>query len=474
MPDAAAEPAEVAVAAAGGGKAAAAPPMPARLTGPRRRAAGLPVQIAAVAGPGGLSCDPLPVVGLDSRRARPESEIIHTVSRRFVIERSGGQIAIDGRVREQPAEAFRQRDLGRRLRTALDRGGSEGTERAIEMGLDFFARHQFPDGHWSLHKLPEGVDYEDPVLGQMQADAAATGLVLLTYLGSGYTHMDDKHRAVVNRGIDWLLRNQKQNGDLFTGGTKKCVWLYSHGIATIALCEAYGMTQDPELREPARKAIDFICNSQHPTHGGWRYEPKKESDTSVSGWMLMALKSAQMAGLEVPTEVLQKVDHWLDTAQAPNDNGRYVYNPHAKDIPKQRHGRKPSLAMTSEAMLMRMYLGRQNDNPQLIAGAEYLKDNLPAVGARTKSLRDCYYWYYATQAMFQMRDDYWIAWNNRLRPLVQSSQVQFGPAAGSWHPGRPVPDRWGHAGGRTYVTALHLLMLEVYYRHLPLFQELRR
>jgi len=445
---------------------------------PSRQEGGLPVQIVAMAGPGGLGYDPSPEVGLPSRRARPESEIIHTVSRRFVIERSGGELAIDGRVREQPAKAFRQRDVGRRAQVARQYGGTEGTEKAVEMGLDFFARHQFPDGHWSLHELPGNLRYPDPALGQMRSDSAATGLVLLTYLGAGYTHLDDKHRAIVDRGIDWLVRNQQPDGDLFSKvGGSKYTWLYSHGIAAIALCEAYGMTQDPELREPARKAVDFIVSTQHPTRGGWRYKPFKpdqETDTSVSGWQLMALKSAQMAGLDVPQKAFDRVDAWLDQAAVPNQEGRYVYNPYAADTPEQREGRKPNLAMTAEAMLMRMYLGHQSNEPNLIAGADYLKENLPAVESKGRPARDCYYWYYATQAMFQMQRDYWPAWNDRLREISESSQVEEGETAGSWHPHKPVQDRWGHAGGRLYVTAMHLLMLEVYYRHLPLFQELSK
>ena len=446
---------------------------------PSRREGGLPVQIAAMAGPGGLSYDLSPEVGLPSRLARPESEIIHTVSRRFVIRRSGGELAIDGRIREQPTEAFRQRDIGRRAEAAQAGGGSEGTEKAVEMGLDYFARNQFPDGHWSLHELPPGIEYDDPALGEMKSDTAATGLALLAYFGAGYTHLDDKHRAVVNRGIDWLVRHQNpKTGDLFSGGTKYA-WFYSHGIATIALCEAYGMTRDPELREPAQKAIEFTLKTQHPTRGGWRYfvdvkGVSAETDTSVTGWMLMALKSAQMAELDVPEEAWAKISDWLDTAKASSATGQFVYNPFAKDTSTQRHGRNPSLAMTAEAMLMRMYLGSRSDDPELIAGADYLKDNLPAVGTRGDDLRDCYYWYYATQAMFQMQDDYWTAWNDRLHPLLVGGQVQTGEHAGSWHPLMPVPDKWGNEGGRHYVTALRLLILEVYYRHLPLFQELSK
>jgi hypothetical protein len=295
--------------------------------------------------------------------------------------------------------------------------------------------------------------------------------VLLGYLGAGYTHLDDKYRTEINRGIRALIAHQKPDGELFSGGTKYAR-LYSQGIATMALCEAYGMTQDPELREPASRAIAFILKAQDPRHGGWRYEPREESDTSVTGWQLMALKSAEMAGLSVPTESLRRIGTWLDYAEAPGESGRSVYNPQSLDTLEQREGRMASPAMTAEAMLMRMYLGRKRDDPSLVAGAAYLKANLPEVGTRQQPSRNCYYWYYATQAMFQMRGDYWTTWNNRLRPLIEQSQVQDGPWTGSWHPRQPVPDRWGSAGGRMYVTAMHVLMLEVYYRHLPLFQEL--
>ena len=238
------------------------------------------------------------------------------------------------------------------------------------------------------------------------------------------------------------------------------------------------MTRDPELRRPAEKAIQYIYDAQHPTRGGWRYTPPdgeagwiKESDTSVSGWQLMAMKSAQMAGLPVREDVLEKVSVWLDSAQVA-DGARYAYNPHAAATPEQRGGLVPSNAMTAEGLLMRMYLGWQRDNPSLVEGAELLKANLPEVGTEGAPLRDCYYWYYATQVMFHMQGDYWDAWNGRLHPLLESSQRDAGPLAGSWNPDRPIPDRWGHAGGRLYVTTMHLLMLEVYYRHLPLFQTL--
>jgi hypothetical protein len=178
-----------------------------------------------------------------------------------------------------------------------------------------------------------------------------------------------------------------------------------------------------------------------------------------------------MAGLEVPQDTLDKVGDWLDLAQA-DGGGKYKYNPYAGNSPEQRLGRIPNLAMSAEGLLMRMYLGWNRETQGMITGADHLKENLPQVGTRQRSERDGYYWYYATQVMFQMQGDHWEAWRDRLFPMLRAAQEQSGPMAGSWDPNRPTSDRWSHAAGRHYVTTLNLLMLEVHYRHLPLFQTL--
>jgi hypothetical protein len=442
----------------------------------------LPAPAARFVRPGDASPDRSPRRGAAVGRVGPETEIRVAANRPSLGKRNVGLPALDARVPEPTTEAFQQRDPERRSEIAKQYGATEGSERAVEMGLDFLARHQFADGHWSLHVLPgaDGPGYADAALGQMQADTAATGLALLAFLGAGYTHMDNKHRAVVQKGIDWLVANQQPNGQLFTPATDadRPARSYGHAIGSIALCEAYGMTGDRKLREPAASAIRWICDAQHPTRGGWRYVPAedeavwhKESDTSVSGWMLMALKSAQMAGLDVPRDVMRKVGQWLDLAQS-EGGARYAYNPYAGNSPEQRRGRVPNLAMTAEGLLMRLYLGWDRSHPAMIRGADHLQQNLPSLGTPDQPLRDVYYWYYATQVMFQMQGEHWTAWNDPLRRMLVTTQIPTGPLAGSWNPNRPAPDRWSHAAGQLYVTTLNLLMLEVYYRYLPLFKTL--
>jgi hypothetical protein len=232
------------------------------------------------------------------------------------------------------------------------------------------------------------------------------------------------------------------------------------------------MTQDPALREPAQRAMNFCVASQHPERGGWRYLPQYGSDTSVTGWMMMALKSGDLAGLDTPRATYEKILKWLDLSQQSGTRrDQYRYNPYAPDTPTQRHGRVPSKTMTSVGLLMRLYLGWDQQNPNMVRGARYLAENLPEFGRPTSPERDTYYWYYATQVMYHMGGEYWEAWNGRLHPLLIESQIQQGPMAGSWDPRDPIPDRWGPHAGRLYVTTMNLLSLEVYYRHLPLYKD---
>ena len=403
---------------------------------------------------------------------RGVSRVAMANSTRLAIPRGDARPVIESRAIIAAPGPFGKREPRHRLREAINHGGTPATERAVELGLEYFARYQSAAGHWSLARPPEP-NGNAAGAGLTSADTAATGLALLSFLGAGYTHQQGKYRDTVRPGLDWLLANQHSDGRLYDATTDrdKFVRMYAHGIAAIAVCEAYGMTRDEELRVAAENAVSFILGAQHPTRGGWRYVPGQESDTSVSGWQLMALKSAQMAGLDVPVEAWDRVSHWLDTAQSANGS-QYVYNPHALDNDAQRQGRLPSLAMTAEGLLMRFYLGRDIEHPHTIAGADHLAEHLPQLGTANRPLRDTYYWYYATQVMFQMQGEHWKAWNERMRPLIVEAQELEGPLAGSWDPFSPLPDRWASAGGRHYITALNLLMLEVYYRHLPLFRTL--
>ncbi len=393
----------------------------------------------------------------------------------------GGLPSLGGTVRSPVQPGFARRQPGQRREFAEKYGGSAATESAVERGLAFLSRYQFPDGRWRFDAVPQGmVPFPELSRFQFRADTAATALAVLAFLGAGYTHLEGQYQSQVARGLEWLLQIQQGDGSLFSAETEpnRGPRMYAHGIATIALCEAYGMTQDFALKAPAEKAVQFIVEAQDPRFGGWRYTKHpdrsdwvKESDTSVSGWQLLALRSAQLAGLSVPRESLAKVNKWLDVASLER-GAKYCYSPFVQPTPESPDPRQPSLAMTAEGLLMRLILGWNRNVPQLQQGAQFLTGNLPVMDVRSQGQRDAYYWYYATQVLFHFQGDLWQRWNQKMQEVLLATQLAEGPFEGSWDPLQPVPDRWAHAGGRIYVTALHLLMLEVYYRHLPLFEDL--
>jgi hypothetical protein len=344
------------------------------------------------------------------------------------------------------------------------------TEAAIERGLEFLARSQRADGSWRLE------DFED--FPRLRSHTAATGLALLSFQGAGYSHRQYQYATVCQSALAYLLAHQRADGDLYLAMDESSdanIRFYSHSIAALALCEAFGMTQDESLREPAQRAVQFMVASQDPRGGGWRYQPGIESDTSVSGWFMMALKSAELAGLRVPAKTFEGIVHWLDLAQvAPDQRHLYRYNPFAEDNPVTGHGRVANPTMTAVGLLMRLYLGWRRDHPDMIRGADHLLGHLPVEGTARNPQRDTYYWYYATQVLFHMGGERWKQWNNQLHPLLIESQLREGRMAGSWDPMFPVADRWGPFAGRLYVTTLNLLSLEVYYRHLPIYEETAR
>jgi hypothetical protein len=434
--------------------------------------ASLSVDIQAPEGPGGLGQDTSVEVGIDSRRARPDSDMVKLEGARFARRQVGGMPDFNTAV-VVAAEPFRRR---------ATRGSGEGadgdvpgpkTEEAIELGLVFLSRCQEEDGRWRLDRFA-GQDS----LPQMSSDAAATALVILAFQGAGYNHLEHRYADVVKRGIEFLVENQQPNGDLFIAAddySNQYVRFYSHSIAALALSEAYGMTQDPELRDPAQRALDFIAVTQHE-RGGWRYAVGRGSDTSVTGWMMMAMKSGELANLRVDSQVYARIEDWLNRAQASAQQPYlYCYNPYADaNDQEQGGGTRPTKTMTSVGLLMRLYLGWRRDNQNLELGARYLIERPPAIGTSRNPQRDTYYWYYATQVLFHMGGQYWKAWRERLHPLLVDSQVRDGELAGSWDPTLPLPDRWGPQAGRLYVSTMNLLSLEVQYRHLPLYDDTAR
>ena len=323
-------------------------------------------------------------------------------------------------------------------------GGTAETQEAVKLGLEWLKRYQTRKGNWSLMG-----SYDDG--GLSENEIAATAMALLAFMGDGHTHQSGEYAKVVEDGMKFLVAKQDRQGFFNDNGRDRNSRMYAQAQATIAISELYGMTKDSWLRAKAQLAVNFAIHAQSP-EGGWRYRPRDDSDTSVTGWYVMALKSAEAAGLEVDRYALINVDRYLNSVQS-FDGAAYAY----------QRLRDPSPAMTAEGLLCRQYIGWNRDHPPLRLGIEALLLDSPF----DVNNRDVYYWYYATQVMHHYGGDPWKRWNQVMRVELPKSQVTRGNQRGSWS---PQSDQWGDAAGRLYTTCLSLYCLEVYYRHMPLYK----
>ncbi len=335
-----------------------------------------------------------------------------------------------------------------RRQLAVTRGGTMTSEQAVENALEWIAEHQLPTGGWSL--IHDGGRCKGRCKNNGARDRfepAATGLALLAFLGAGYTHQEGKHRDVVRKGVYFLLQVMEETPE---GGSflYQCDrGMYNHGIASFALCEAYQLTGDKDLRKPAQQAVDFIAAAQH-YRGGWGYLPKQPGDLTLSGWQIMALKSAFAAGLEVPASTILRIDPFLDSQQA--ESGIfYGY---------QQPGKNPTC--TAIGQLVRLFRGMTHTDPRVLEAAAYF----------TKSGRsngDAYFNYYATLFLFHVGGPLWENWNPNMREHLIATQSTSGHESGSWYFENP----FGKEGGRLYTTAMCAMTLEVYYRFAPIYQQ---
>lgn len=323
-------------------------------------------------------------------------------------------------------------------------GGTPITESAVEAGLKWLARNQTKDGSWSLRG-----PYDDG--GSAENRPAATAMALLAFMGAGNTHLEGEYKSVVEKGIRYLVKKQDRDG-YFAKETREHQQAYAQAQCSVAICELYAMTKDSWLRDPAQLAIKCAEDWQAP-EGGWRYQPGFDSDTSVTGWFVMALQSGLAGGLEVDRAVLYRVSEFLDTVQS-YKGAAYSY---------QARG-APSQAMTAEGLLCRQYLGWPRSHEALVAGVDALSTDY----LFNMKDADFYYWYYGTQVLHHYGGEPWRAWNNVMRQELPAAQVKTGREAGSWAPQHD--GRWGSAGGRLYTTCMAIYCLEVYYRHMPLYK----
>lgn len=369
---------------------------------------------------------------------------------------------------EEEDSLYAKRTRGNRQQWIVQYGGTKASENAVNEGLAWLARHQAGDGRWGPDCLRQGHEDCQCERGREcstpggEYDFAHTGLTLLAFQAGGhYSFNNNKYSEHVRRGLDWLVDNQKPDGGLHHGSVESPdhYFMYEHGIAAFALNEAVAVARasrqeiDAKYREAAEKATRFIEYHQH-RDGGWRYSKIQEeaSDTSVSGWPMLALKSAKEAGISVGDGCLDRCVEFFKTCEV-GDRGRTGY----------QGGGQITEATTGVGMLAHAFIKGTPDSQLIQDAAPYLADMASNRWGSGGGQPDYYLWYNCTLAMFQAGGDPWKKWNDAVRETIIRLQKNDPNSCerGSWDPN----DQWGGQGGRIYSTALAVLALEVYYRY---------
>ncbi|MFC1479311.1 hypothetical protein ACFL6F_01835 [Planctomycetota bacterium] len=371
------------------------------------------------------------------------------------------------RMDEFQGDVFHTRIGTSRRRAIGQYGGSQATESAVLAALRWFKRHQAGDGSWSFSDYSDQCSFRpacEPTgkyaahggLTDRALDNCATGFALLSFLGSGHTQNTGMFRKQVAQGISYLESHQGRDGSFAKNN-------YAHAISTMALAEGYGMTKSLRLKDKAQKAVNVILARQTKI-GGWDYmKPNGRSDTSVTGWQIMTLKSAQLAGLDIG-EAYTNVRNHLDIVTPKIKKGNktvlaghvaYAY------VGNRISGRRDNPRLTAVGCMVRGFIGEDRNSTMLRAHGNMLLKEMP--GSRKT---DYYLTYYGTLAMFHLGNSYWNKWNKNLKDILIKKQAKAGCADGSWDPHEA--DKYGAMrAGRVFTTAMGCLSLEVYYRYPP-------
>lgn len=344
-----------------------------------------------------------------------------------------------------------------RLQSVIEHGGSVETEQSVGRALEWLAMAQAADGRWDADRW--GAGREMKVLGHDRngaggnADTGITALALLTFLGAGHTHLEGSYQDEVARGLVFLIRSQDARGSL-AGEASQYARTYCHSMSTFALAEALALTKDKRLEPYVVRAVEHLLAAENKTVGGWRYndDGRDQGDVSQLGWVIMALRSAELSGVRVPDETWTRIDGFLARVARGRHGGLAAYQVRTDW----------SRSMTAEAMYCRQVLGRPLSGAAQVEALDALAGELPGDG-----LTNYYYWYYAALALHHAQNDgsaarhTWNRWNDRMKRELVNAQVTDGSNAGSWSPNT----LWGGYGGRVYTTAMAAMCLEVYYRY---------
>jgi hypothetical protein len=340
-------------------------------------------------------------------------------------------------------------------------------ERALILGLIWLKNHQDWEGMWSCDEFwvncPKGRCTRG--VASRDYDVGCTALALLAFLRAGWNQDYSGKRGEPARKAIQILRDRQTTDGCFRSWPQSEKWIYNHAIATRAMAEAYatsrGTFRDINLlRKSAQRGIDFLVKCQNPG-SGWGYGVRTgESNSSVTAWAVLALKTAEHARLRFPRSAFDGALKWFDSVTDPYyfRVGYTQIGDYGMPISQCRRY-QPQETMTAASIISRLSVNnRPNKGPgyqKIIRGIQLLNKNLPKWDVKAGTI-DMYHWYFGTLVMQRVGGLSRVAWNDRVKAALIPNQNRQGCESGSWDP----VGSWGNCGGRVYATAINCLTLE--------------
>lgn len=308
-------------------------------------------------------------------------------------------------------------------------------------------------------------------------DLGLVSMGALAFLADGHAPGRGKYGDSVQKALDYVLRNAKPSGLLNTNDTQRD--MYNHGLATFVLGQAFGMTGDPRIGQTLDRALKLIANTQCDD-GGWDYRARRISaghDLSLAVMQAKALRSAVDSGLEVPPEVISAAIKGVREHYHSGAAGRNADPAALKKAPGQFHygrhgGGGATIAMAACGVVCLQEFGQYDDwripkNMDVIVKA--VKD-APVKNGNGDMPFDSYTLYYVGQALYQVGEPHWRQSYPLLRDGLirgQTSSSKDPTRDGSWHDNKRVSGK----PGDLYATSVACFILAIPNRYLPILQE---
>ncbi len=369
------------------------------------------------------------------------------------------------------AGLFKNRRGESRKAAVREHGGDSGSENAVNLGLAWLASVQSSDGSWDPTG-GQGTRFESGMSDNWGGDMRPplSALCILPFLAAGHTPKEGDYCETVERALNYLLRNQQSSGCY--AASHHSQQMYTHTVATLVMCEAYGLTGNDDYRRSAERAVRYLERTQN-VKGGWTYQVaitgtrgSQRTDLSICGWGVMALKSARAVGISVSATSWNSLTKLYDEMSL--ETGETYY---ADEYP---YAYRKGIGMAGVGLTARSILDAEKFAAKNTAARKLLGQHVPdwdnflnqSNGSANPNFDTFYGWYNGTLGLFLSTDGAgpeWEKWNEGLKSsLLNHQELEVKQHRGSWDP----VDSWiGPVAGRLYSTACSILCLEVYYRY---------